>query len=136
MTKLMPSRGMKHIRTNISRIKGYFLILLFIGYYGSITLFYHAHLVNNQIIVHSHPYKHHPLDHTPFESHSHTASAYSLIKQLNEPGWENAPDIARVPEPIAFFCSYFIDYIQLNINTNNCLPIQLRAPPSFYSFLF
>ena len=33
------------------------LLVLFIGYYGSITLFPHSHIVNGVTIVHSHPYK-------------------------------------------------------------------------------
>jgi len=35
---------------------GFLLLMLFLGYYGSITLFPHSHIVNGVTIVHSHPY--------------------------------------------------------------------------------
>ncbi len=34
----------------------YLLLFLFIGYYGSITLFFHSHIINGVTIVHSHPF--------------------------------------------------------------------------------
>lgn len=34
----------------------YFLLILFLGYYGSITLFTHCHIINGVTIVHSHPF--------------------------------------------------------------------------------
>lgn len=34
-----------------------FLPLLFISYWGGITLFTHSHVVNGVVIVHSHPFK-------------------------------------------------------------------------------
>ena len=34
-----------------------FLLLLFIAYWGGLTLFTHSHVVNGVIIVHSHPFK-------------------------------------------------------------------------------
>ena len=33
------------------------LLMLFLGYYSSITFFTHTHIVNGVTIVHSHPYK-------------------------------------------------------------------------------
>jgi len=33
------------------------LLLLFMGYYGGITLFPHSHIVNGITIVHSHPFR-------------------------------------------------------------------------------
>ena len=33
------------------------LLLLFLGYYGGITLFPHAHVINGITVIHSHPYK-------------------------------------------------------------------------------
>jgi len=33
------------------------LLILFLGYYGSITLFTHCHIINGVTIIHSHPYR-------------------------------------------------------------------------------
>lgn len=120
---------MKNTKSYIPTIKSFFLLFLFIGYYGSITLFYHTHLENNHIITHSHPYKHKTANNTPCESHSHSSSAFSIIKLLNHPNWINIPDTTPIPEPIFFLYDYFFGYIQPHINTNNYLFAQLRAPP-------
>jgi len=51
---------MRTILGNIFRIRksiGIILLMLLIGYYGSITLFPHSHRINGISIVHSHPYK-------------------------------------------------------------------------------
>ncbi len=61
----------------------YFLLILFIGYYSSITLFYHSHSINSKTIYHSHPYF--PLtdaDGLPI-NHSHTENELGFIQSLN-----------------------------------------------------
>jgi hypothetical protein len=60
----------------------YLLLILFIGYYASITLFYHSHTINSKTIYHSHPYF--PLtdaDGLPI-NHSHTENELVFIKSL------------------------------------------------------
>jgi len=54
---------------------GYLLLFLFIGYYGSITLFWHTHYSGNETITHSHPFNN--------PNHAHTAAQYDLIKLLS-----------------------------------------------------
>ena len=41
----------------IGKLVRILLLLLFIGYYGGITLFPHSHIVNGITIVHSHPFR-------------------------------------------------------------------------------
>lgn len=48
----------------------YFLPLLFLTYWGGVTLFTHSHVVNGVIIVHSHPFK---------TGHQHTESQAETI---------------------------------------------------------
>jgi len=36
-------------------VQRYLLFVLFVGYYASITLFYHSHIINGIRISHSHP---------------------------------------------------------------------------------
>ena len=59
----------------------YFLLLLFLGYYGSITLFTHTHIVNGVTIVHSHPYKS-GTGKNPV-THQHTANGFIHIQLLS-----------------------------------------------------
>lgn len=44
------------IKNYICKSFRYFLLILFLGYYGSITLFFHSHFINGVTIVHSHPF--------------------------------------------------------------------------------
>lgn len=69
---------MKHWLKKIMR---YFLLLLFLGYYGSLTLFTHTHIVYGVTIVHSHPFKS-GTEKNPF-SHQHTAKGIINIQLLS-----------------------------------------------------
>jgi hypothetical protein len=42
------------MRQRFSILSGYFLLVLFVSYYGNISLFIHTHEVNGERIVHSH----------------------------------------------------------------------------------
>ena len=44
------------IKRRTGNLLSMLLLVLFLGYYGGITLFPHAHIVNGVTIVHSHPY--------------------------------------------------------------------------------
>ncbi len=60
----------------------YSLLMLFLGYYGSITLFPHAHHIENGVtIVHSHPFNS-GSDKNPV-NHQHTPNGYILIQLLS-----------------------------------------------------
>jgi len=60
----------------------YFLLLLFLGYYGSITLFKHPHIINGVTIVHSHPFNSGTGENSL--SHSHTTNGYIIIQLLSD----------------------------------------------------
>jgi len=60
----------------VKQILTHILLLLFVTYYSSITLFWHSHHLGNTTIVHSHPFNN--------TQHSHTAAQYDLIKGLSE----------------------------------------------------
>lgn len=52
---------MKRLLRNIS---AFFLLVLFMGFWSSTHLFYHTHIVDGQIIVHSHPFGNSTAGHT------------------------------------------------------------------------
>lgn len=64
------------MKNKVKSILSHLLLILFISYYGSITLFWHSHHLGNTIIVHSHPFNN--------AQHSHTTAQYDLIKVLTE----------------------------------------------------
>ena len=55
------------------------LLLLFLSYYGSATMFSHVHYIGSQRIVHSHPYA---AGTASNPGHTHSAAAFLLIQQL------------------------------------------------------
>ena len=105
------------------------LLFIFIGYYSSITLFYHVHIVNGQAIAHSHFFKSDSDNKTPFAKHSHPISTYDLIFQLNKINSEELTVISPYEQP--FFLSHSI--IRGLIAPDTFKSIHLseasRAPP-------
>ncbi len=77
----------RNVQNGLDKILKYSLLVLFIGYYGSITLFTHTHIVNGVVITHSHPYnffkceKNEQGERIPL--HHHTKNEYVLIHTLS-----------------------------------------------------
>ncbi|MDD2437391.1 MAG: hypothetical protein PHG27_10735 [Massilibacteroides sp.] len=77
----------KNVQNGLDKILKYSLLVLFIGYYGSITLFTHTHIVNGVVITHSHPYnffkckKNEQGERIPL--HHHAENGYVLIHILS-----------------------------------------------------
>ncbi len=69
---------MKFWRKNIMKC---LLLILFLGYWGSITLFPHAHILDGVTIVHSHPYN--PFSKENPSGHHHSKAEFVLISQLS-----------------------------------------------------
>lgn len=107
------------------------LFVLFIGYYGSITLFPHSHIVDGVTIVHSHPYKTDKSS-VPFKL-PHTGKEIMLIQTLS--GfvtaafviWFLALILKLVFQKILIPLS-FVGYAE----PGGYINYALRAPPSFH----
>jgi len=56
-----------------------FFLFLFVGYTGSITLFCHTHIVDKQLVTHSHPYSNVP----DKGQHTHTSFEFVTIAVLS-----------------------------------------------------
>lgn len=69
------------MKRRIRKIMGYHLLILFLGYYGCITLFTHTHIVNGVTIVHSHPFSS-GTQKNPIK-HGHTSNNFTLIQFLS-----------------------------------------------------
>lgn len=68
------------LKNRFKSILVYSLLILFLGYYGSITLFYHSHIVLGDTIVHSHPFR---TDSHGFPLHSHTNKGIITVHLLS-----------------------------------------------------
>ena len=99
----------------------FFLPLLFLTYWGGVTLFTHSHVVNGVIIVHSHPSK---------AGHLHTEGQAETIFFLDH---YVAPGVPMTLATIPCFCA-LLGLLVVLYRTRLCLPrmrdgICLRAPP-------
>lgn len=120
---------MFHCKDKISILFRFLLITLFIGYYSSITLFFHTHMVNGVVIVHSHPFNNSNNNQNPFQSHSHSSASYVVVDHLMQANWEGSPEIPQVPEPVIFQCENKVGFILTYVPSDICFYAQLRAPP-------
>lgn len=109
------------------------LLIFFITYYGSITLFYHSHLVNGHFIIHSHPFQNAPEKSIPFGKHQHSSKAFIFFDQLNKINCEEASFISPLPKAILICLEiidspYFLEFLLPSFHS-----LKIRGPP-FYSF--
>jgi len=107
----------------------YWLLSLFLGFYASITLFSHSHIINGVTIVHSHPFNKGTGD-KPI-NHQHSEKEYSLIQFLSHFSTTSAFVLIELS---TLFCLLYKLFI--NPDENNQLKLRskcnysLRAPPA------
>lgn len=108
----------------------FILVFLSVGYYVSVTTFYHSHFVNGEIITHSHPYKHDPLNKGPFENHKHTPLDYQFIQQMNESVWDNTEVQPLLPLPYGQYYDIVSIVAESQPVSLELQVLLLRAPPA------
>ena len=120
---------MGFLRNKIYLTFKYFLLFLFLGYYCGVTMFFHAHLNNGEVIVHSHPYRHDPSNKSPFERHKHSKGEYALIHHFNKTVFEETEISSVLPDPVISYFDLSIIPISCDFQSYDRLGFQLRAPP-------
>ena len=110
----------------IKKIISIFLLIVFVGYYGNVTLFSHTHIINGVTIVHSHIHKN---SHHDTQSGGHTEHNITLIAQISHIDY------------VDFSCNCALNSPQLCMDIEHCVPtiewvtslhlqnLSLRAPP-------
>ena len=84
--------AVKFERTNkIRGLKAAFLLLLFFTIWSGSNLFYHSHIVNSEVVTHSHPYSNAGHTHTGGEMQMIAALSLSLVLVATA-FWSAAPD--------------------------------------------
>lgn len=103
------------------------LPVIFIGYYGSISLFMHVHIEHGTTIVHSHPFK----KAANGDCHHH-ASLYE-IQLFHYLTTVHVQDGAVHPLQLNFYALPFYKITETTVYSDPLSPIQgkisLRAPP-------
>ncbi|MGE4568523.1 MAG: hypothetical protein AB7C90_04970 [Bacteroidales bacterium] len=120
---------MGSIQNLLPTLQRYLLLLLFIGHYGSVALFYHVHIIDGSLVTHSHPFKSQKSD-SPFASHGHTTAAFQLIFQVNSTAWAN--DAVSATPPLPAFAELLSSpgLYSTEVVSPSFSQIRLRAPPS------
>jgi hypothetical protein len=110
----------------INRLFAVLLCVLFCGYMLSITCFPHSHIVDGQLVTHSHPYKNTPDN----PGHSHTNAQLAFIELLSHfvtSGITFAGLLCLFSgKGIVRYLFYLSSCTQAQIR-----PYSLRAPPAF-----
>ncbi|MBN2814790.1 MAG: hypothetical protein JXQ80_11985 [Bacteroidales bacterium] len=113
------------------------LLLVFLGYYSSLTLFYHPHLINGQIVYHSHPYKKHSQTKTGEKqtpAHQHNKDEFFYIQQLDKSVWDDLVIRPDLPEIVNFPKKLVSSELPVRLITTANTSICLRAPPAVILF--
>ncbi|AVM52625.1 hypothetical protein JN06_00645 [Bacteroides zoogleoformans] len=108
----------------LRNIMKWFLPLLFIAYWGGITLFTHSHVVNGVIISHSHPFK---------GEHEHSAVEVETIFFLSA-FLSPVLTLSYAAAPVFLFLMYVLRVLSTErVKCRNSYnTISLRAPPPFF----
>jgi hypothetical protein len=116
------------------KLIGCFLLFLFLGYYGSITLFTHSHIINGVTIVHSHPFNKDKGDGTTKMPHSE--KQLLLIQLLSE--FLSAAALVSLAVFVLRSLLYelpFIFTIDGYAKSADRCSYSLRGPPSKYEVI-
>ncbi|HPR33554.1 MAG TPA: hypothetical protein PLK12_15750 [Prolixibacteraceae bacterium] len=123
---------MNHWRKITGILRILLLIILFTGYYGSNSFFFHTHVIEGKKVIHSHPFrqadKRLPKD-SPETQHKHSQEELILIAFLNKVLLEDTgfPSLTRQASSVF---SGTLSFPENPIRTSDrCFPFSLRAPP-------
>ncbi len=117
------------LKQSITKFFKISLIVLFVGFYSGITLFYHVHVINGQVIAHSHYYKSDASDKTPVKKHTHPLSAYDVIHDLNKMSSEELLATMPYEQPLRIAHSISRNSESANIIISIQFRLPSRAPP-------
>ncbi len=108
------------------------LLIIFIGYYSGVTMFYHTHVINGVTVVHSHPFMNlgnssgHPIKHT------HSQNSLGFIQFVTHFVSTIVSGYFFIKLYLLFLTKYKIpvtDFARLPYRDTGCF---LRAPPAYY----
>lgn len=104
------------------------LLILFIGYYSSISLFMHVHVEHGTTIVHSHPFKSSP------DGTGHNHASLSEIQLFHLLTTVHVEDGAVHPLQLQFYALRIFSISEMPVFPDHLVPVlgelSLRAPPS------
>lgn len=122
----MVNRLFQHIRSINPSV---LLLLLFIEYVASVTMFTHSHIIDGDVVFHSHLYA----DSAEAPSHSHSTQQFKVIAQLSLYIALAATISFAVEDPICRLLRTIISSYYATLQRCD-LHFSLRAPPVVIEF--
>jgi hypothetical protein len=113
----------------------YLPLLLFIWYYSGITMFYHGHLLDGQVIHHSHFYHHDGEGAQPYASHTHPSTVLDIIQKLNNINWSHSFCLFLAAGLASFVLVEGPGAESMSPQSDDDHQKPLRAPPSLAQIL-
>lgn len=115
------------VKQRIHTYTKWFLPLLFVAYYGIVTLFVHVHIEEGTTIVHSHPF------HQTADGTCHHHASASEIQLFHVLSTITVSDGAVHPLQLHFFATPLATVIDPQVYPDHLIavtgPYLLRAPP-------
>lgn len=119
------------MNNQIRRHTAYILLVLYIGYASSVSLFIHSHIYEGKLYIHSHPFSKstQKKGSQPIEADHHTAQSFFTLNQLSLIlcNGVNTHTYTQIIRPILQL--QHKKYIQKYIDQPFIYHFNLRAPP-------
>lgn len=111
------------------------LLFIYIGYYGTVSLFIHSHVYNGVVYLHSHPYDRSTSENQfPIESHHHTAGSFFTLNQISSVLSGSTKFTNTLIVLLPSHNLFYGELSALDIISRPNYILHLRAPPSIFSF--
>lgn len=115
------------MKQTMAKYMKWLLLVLFIGYYGSISLFMHVHVEDGTTIVHSHPFR------KTADGTCHHHSSLSEVQLFHLLTTVHVQDGAVHPLQLHFYALPNYKIIENPVYPDHLIPVlgklSLRAPP-------
>ena len=109
----------------------FFLFCLFVAYYSSITMFFHAHHIQGRVVVHSHFFRLHKDVNGQESSHAHSSESLVLIQMLDQINWDSSLELPEIPEPASVMLEQYDKEFYSFYRPVSFELSLLRAPPLY-----
>lgn len=115
----------------------YFLLLLYIGYYATVSYYVHPHIYKGIVYLHSHPYEkdtgQSKEKQLPFEAnHHHNAANFSTFNQLSNLFSPAASGSLVIELTLLLLGLCWVIYYKQKPLSKKELYFSLRAPPVLF----
>lgn len=115
----------------IFRKAGSAFLIIFLFFFSGNTFFNHAHHIDENIIIHSHPFK---SDSHGNPNHNHSRSDYLLIDLINNLLFFTTINIVLIAGLVILLNPVPTYYLNPFLSLVTISPFTIRGPPAYKSF--